>query len=217
MALAFGPTINPRPLSPSTVAVVLLLTVLRTWGRGLISPACSSVKYACKRATPCESMPLWSAITSSCPARTASSRRQPQRTNTSAQNCSSRPTCTSTVSLSFVRASTVAGAAPCASSVPPWLLPAPLSRRCCVRHTTEARTAPDAAKISSRVVAMTGDGCEPRGVVGGVYRTPYSCTYGRAPVHLTCPPVLREEATRISRLETENYSTRWLQPIRMTN
>lgn len=49
---AHGPTINPRPLSPSTVAVPAVSRTMVISGAGLIRPLSSIREYACSRAMP---------------------------------------------------------------------------------------------------------------------------------------------------------------------
>jgi hypothetical protein len=77
IAFARGPTTSPRPLSPSTVAVLALSRTMRRFGRGLMRPSSSMSTYVCSRATPWLSMPRRSAAASTLAACAASARGTP--------------------------------------------------------------------------------------------------------------------------------------------
>src|SRR6267378_4238555 len=89
IAFAFGPTTRPRPLPPSTVAVLGDSRTMVTFAFGSMRPSVSMSTYECSRATPCESMPRRSAVSRTVAAVRASSSGTPKWRKTRTENSKS--------------------------------------------------------------------------------------------------------------------------------
>src|SRR5439155_8569731 len=105
IAFAFGPTTRPRPLPPSTVAVLGDSRTIVTFALGSMRPICSSSKYEWSRATPWESIPRRSAACRTVAAVRASSSGTPRCVKTRTENSKS---CSGGKSLASATAVTLA-------------------------------------------------------------------------------------------------------------
>src|SRR6267143_4473897 len=103
IAFACGPTTRPRPLPPSTVAVLGDSRTIVTFAFGSMRPSVSMSKYEWSRATPCESMPRRSAACRTVAAVRASPPGTPRCSKTRTVNSKSCPAGKSVVSGTRVR------------------------------------------------------------------------------------------------------------------